>query len=201
MSNMTTTFPDWFTVMIPNFQNHLGDLAGQPGIQALQIGAYTGDASEWLTTNILTGEGAKLTDVDTWAGSDEPVHLQLNWTSVWDHYRTRLQGKPVLPLRMTSDEYFHFFQPVEQFDLIYVDGDHTREQVARDADNAHIALKKDGILAFDDYGWYGHIQGENPRDAIDPFYHYHRDQYTVLSVGHQVWLQKTPPPEEPAEQT
>lgn len=59
--------------------------------------------------------------------------------------------------------------PAEYFDLIYIDGDHTVEGVARDIQVAKSRLKPDGLLGFNDYTlWsaremipYGVMQGVN----------------------------------------
>ena len=61
-----TTYPNWFECYADRyFKAHLTPLAGLPGLRFLQIGAFTGDASLWLLTNILTGPGSTLVDVDT----------------------------------------------------------------------------------------------------------------------------------------
>lgn len=185
--------PNWFIYAKPNFENHLTRYRDQPGTRMLQIGAYTGDASLWLVNNILTAPDSHLTDVDTWEGSaGEGIHQQLNWQTIWNIYRTRLEGKNVHPFRMTSNEYFQFFRPREQFDIIYVDGDHTKDQVSIDAHNAHLALKPGGTLIFDDYEWYGHPDGQNPRDAIVPFHLAHKNDYEVIAINTQYWLRKNP---------
>jgi predicted O-methyltransferase YrrM len=183
--------PNWFAVVQHNFEEHLKEYVGKPNIQMLQIGAYTGDASLWLTSNVLTGEGAHLTDVDTWEGSaGEYEHEQLNWHTIWNIYRSRLEDRNVTPLRMSSNEYFQFFKPYGKFDIVYVDGDHHQNQVARDAHNAHVSLKPGGTLIFDDYEWYGHEEGENPRDAIVPFTLLHKDEYETIVINSQYWLRK-----------
>lgn len=185
-------FPDWFTHTIPNFEVCLAHLAGTPKARVLQIGAFTGDASHWLAENILTGEGALLEDVDTWEGSkEEEDHEQLDWVDLHQRYRERMTGRPVISWRMTSDAFFDLTKPSGLYDFIYVDGDHWAEQVGRDAQNADLALKPGGVLAFDDYNWFFHPQGQNPRDAIDRFMAEHDGRYGVLAVNSQVWLQKS----------
>jgi hypothetical protein len=74
-------FPDWFSMTAkPNFEQFLIPLAGQDNLTFLQLGAYTGDASLWLLDNVLTGQNSILIDVDTWQGSDEEVHKQMNFS-------------------------------------------------------------------------------------------------------------------------
>lgn len=154
---------------------------------ALQIGAYCGDASIWLTENILTGAGALLVDVDTWAGSAEAAHDHIDFDEVWKFYLSRV-GKKVQVWRGTSDAFF-VINRTQVFDFIYIDGSHQAHQVLRDAVNADRVLKPGGLLAFDDYTWTdGH--NDRPKPAIDAFLVCFSKQYNILEIGAQVWLQK-----------
>ena len=182
--------PNWFQYAQHNFETHLAHIPTDAELDILQIGAYTGDASVWFTDRF---PDARLTDVDTWEGSDEPDHHNLDWRSVWSIYRTRLAGRNVTPWRMTSDQYFYFAQPHQEFDIVYVDGDHTREQVARDAENAWNALKPGGILIFDDYTWRGHEPGNNPMDAINPFLVAHNEEFVIVTLNTQAWIRRDEP--------
>jgi hypothetical protein len=63
-------YPNWFNhTAKANFEKFL---TKKDGSVALQLGVYTGDASLWMLQNI---PNLKLTDVDTWQGSDEEEHL------------------------------------------------------------------------------------------------------------------------------
>ena len=182
--------PDWFTWLTGNFERGTAPLRGVPGVVAVQIGAYLGDASIWLAENVLTGPGSVLHDVDTWEGSPgEPEHGTFDWGSILGNYLARTAGLPIVAHRMASDEFFAR-NPDISADLVYIDGDHTREQVARDGGNAHRILRPGGILAFDDYQWHGHPAGQNPGDAIDEFLEEHGHGYEVMITGAQVWLRK-----------
>ena len=66
ISERMRVLPNWFSTVEHNFAQHLTPLAGQPDLHFLQIGAYAGHATEWLSVNILTGENCLITDVDTW---------------------------------------------------------------------------------------------------------------------------------------
>ncbi len=77
-------FPNWFKGVQADltFAKNLESLRGKP-IRALQIGAYTGDATEWLLQNLINSHpDSVLIDVDPWTGADEPAHPQMNWNSV-----------------------------------------------------------------------------------------------------------------------
>jgi hypothetical protein len=46
--------------------------------------------------------------------------------------------------------------PRDYFDLVYLDAGHAYEDVKQDAENAKRALKRDGLLIFNDYIMYDH---------------------------------------------
>ena len=66
-------YPNWFNINAIKYFDLIlpRRFANKPLLDFLQIGTYTGDASEWLLDNILTDESSWLTDVDTWCGSEE----------------------------------------------------------------------------------------------------------------------------------
>ncbi len=191
MGNDTPNYPNWFDGQRYHFENHLLHLAGKPDLKFLQIGVFTGDASIWLCENILTGEDSYLYDVDTWAGSDEREHEQINFEKVLEYYDQRISTlKSAARLRMTSDDYFAGNHTIK-FDFIYIDGDHTSHQVAKDADSAWKLLKSGGIMAFDDYLWGKGLQPElTPKPAIDRFLAKYTGEYELLSQDYQLWLKK-----------
>jgi predicted O-methyltransferase YrrM len=184
-------FPNWFVGQQYNFEEQLAHLKGKPNLKFLQIGAYTGDASVWLCENILRNPTSTLIDVDTWSGSGESEHSNINFNKVYSYYnqRTSVYNK-VIQLKMTSDQYFAGDNAAD-FDFIYIDGDHTAAQVARDADSAWKLLKTEGILAFDDYGWGKDLPPDTtPKPAIDNFLQAHTGEYTQLVDSYQVWIKK-----------
>jgi hypothetical protein len=188
---MTTIYPNWFESQQYNFENHLLHLAGKPDLKFLQIGVYTGDASIWLCENVLRNKTSFLYDVDTWAGSDESEHSQIDFDKVFKYYETRTGVyQSILRFKMTSDEYFAG-NNILKFDFIYIDGDHTSHQVTKDADSAWKLLKPNGIMAFDDYLWGKDLQPElTPRPAIDRFLAKYTGEYELLSQDYQVWICK-----------
>lgn len=186
------TYPNWFIAggAQPNFEKHLLPLMGRE-IQALQIGAYTGDATEWLFSNVLTNPNSGLVDVDTWGGSDEPEHQTMDWQSVEEVYDSRtahfIATKQLCKIKTTSDEFFE--TNTAQYDFIYVDGDHTAPSVLKDGVNAVKALAPGGILAFDDYMWRsGKGPAHDPYPAINAIMLCYAEKFDVIEVGLQVWL-------------
>jgi len=190
------TYPNWFesTDAKANFERNLLPLADKE-IKCLQIGAYTGDATKWMVENILKQPHSFLVDVDTWEGSDEAVHHNMDWKDVYKTYQEKnakaLADNQVLTMQMTSDRYFAGIGDEQIFDFIYVDGDHTAFAVLRDGSNAYDKLKVGGIIAFDDYGWsLGKGDFYDPRYAIDALLHLLIGRVERIEDNYQLWLRK-----------
>lgn len=185
--------PNWFANDgQKNFAFNLGPYAVQK-CRMLQIGAFTGDASVWLAENILKVEGSVLVDVDTWHGSNEPSHHQMDWNNVetqydWKtaHYRNQ---RKIVKFKGTSDWFFK--NNLETYDFIYIDGDHTSYGVLKDAVAAYECLNEGGILAFDDYEWSAGLGLLNePRMAIDAFAAIYSERVELIVSGYQRWFRK-----------
>lgn len=188
-------FPNWFkdTKSDKAFERHLWRLDGKPA-NVLQIGAYTGDATEFLLEQVLVHKESRLTDVDTWAGSEEDDHEGLNFSKVEEFYDKRhaaaIASGKLTKFKGTSDEFFA--QNTQKFDFIYVDGDHHGLQIVKDAINAWACLKVGGVLGFDDYLWWdSHSANDLPKPAIDAFVLAHSNKLLRLETGGQVWIEKT----------
>lgn len=190
-----TTYPNWFqNDGAKNFENILMPALGEKSqSRMLQIGAYTGDASVWLYENILQKTNSVLVDVDTWMGSDEVVHKEMNWQTVESLYDTKTKearkNLNVVKFKTTSDWFFK--NNLEFYDFIYIDGDHTSYGVIKDAVSAYEWLKKGGILGFDDYDWRGGTGPlDRPKAAIDAFLHIYGDRVEVIKKDYQCWVRK-----------
>lgn len=191
-----TDYPNWFAQTAQhNFEQFLTPLAGKDRLEFLQLGAFTGDASVWLVENILTGSECWLDDVDTWKGSVEPAHDEMDFDDVARTYSRKVSKiDKVIPYCMTTYRYFteEVFNR-DKFDFIYVDADHTTVGVILDAELSWPLLKSGGIMAFDDYTW-GHESGDPrlaPMVGIDLFLHRHLGEYELLAKNDQVWIKKT----------
>jgi len=185
--------PNWFANDgLQNFEDLILQYKDKP-VRLLQIGAYTGDASVWLLHNVLTHEESVLVDVDTWEGSNEPSHHEMQWNAVETQYDHKTQhgrsNRKILKFKGTSDWFFK--NNLEQYDFIYVDGDHTAYGVLKDAVAAFECLKVDGIIGFDDYQWSAGLGPlTEPRLAIDAFSIIYSDRIETLVDGYQRWYRK-----------
>jgi predicted O-methyltransferase YrrM len=181
--------------IVTNFVKLLKEHKGLPNLNYLQIGVYTGDASLWLMRNILSDETSRLTDVDIWdlVHPDDCPLFDQDWVDVETFY-----NRQVFPYKHRINKHKSFSKNwllanrSEQYDFIYIDGDHTPKAFMTDALLSWDLLKVGGIMAIDDYEWT-HPMGEhlNPRPAIDSFIEMHKDTSEVLIKNWQVWLKKT----------
>lgn len=186
-------FPNWFASAEPNFARFLSHYQDKPDLHFLQIGVFTGDASLWLLRNVITDRSSYLTDVDTWKGSpNEDIHMQMDFEDVMDMYTMKMRNySNVIPMRMSSADFFKRTDP-QQFDFIYIDGDHTAAATYADAVGAWGCLKNGGILAFDDYNWGNGLADQSlaPKPGIDKFLAEHEGEYTLLVKEGQVWIKR-----------
>ena len=161
-----TNYPNWFASVRVNFEKYLEEYKGKPDLKFCQIGVFTGDASVWLVENILTDESSLLYDVDIWTGSpDEDIHMAMNWKDVEATYDAKVKSYfNIIKRKMSSQDWFNTTMP-NSFDFIYIDGDHTSAEVLHDAVNSWRALKRGGVLAFDDYTWGDALADQRDRKS------------------------------------
>lgn len=183
---MNENFPNWFSGVSKYFLN-LPD----SDIGVLQIGVYTGDATDWLLSN----KNIKfIDDVDTWSGSEEhdSDKMDINFIKVEEYYDSRFSSNSLVNKhKMTSDSFFNSLNKEKTYDFIYIDGDHTTEQTLIDAIHSFSCLKQGGIIAFDDYQWdYFEDEWKTPKKGIDVFVSMYSDKIEIIESGYQLWIKK-----------
>ena len=189
----TKEYPNWFeedaiyyfALMMRNFRN-------RENLKFLQIGTYTGDCSKWLLDNVLTKQSSTLTDIDTWLGSNEAVHKEMDFSDVEKVYDDKVSKYGnVIKYKGTSESFLTIAEE-NSFDFIYIDGDHTANAVYKDASLSFKALKVGGIIAFDDYDWCHDSKDPDlsPKIGIDKFIKEYLDKIYIYIFFNQVWLSK-----------
>ena len=175
-------FPNWFK----DVEKYFRHVPSVP-LRALQIGTYTGDATDWLVNN---REIEYLHDVDTWEGSEETAHESLDFSSVEAYYDSRFKdNNKILKYKMSSDEFF--LKSTDTYNFIYIDGDHTALQTAIDGLNGFRHLVPGGVMAFDDYLWnYGGKEYLEPKRGVDCVLNVCKGEYNIIESGYQVWIEK-----------
>jgi predicted O-methyltransferase YrrM len=195
--NNKINFPNWFDGInaSTNFENLLSEYNGKDDIEFLEIGSFTGDSAVYMLENILTSDSAKLTCVDTWAGSLEHAgELQEQFTmgEVEKRFDERISifSNKVIKDKDTSTNWL-LNNRDKKYDFIYIDGDHTANTVLSDSVLSWDLLKVGGVMAFDDYEWT-HPDGDNyaPKLAIDSFLNVYSPYLEEINRGWQIWVRK-----------
>ena len=154
----------------------------------LEIGSYEGRSAIFFLKKF---SNSNITCVDTWSGSDE--HSSVNFELIeknFDLNTSFYQSNNFLKkFKMTSNDFFK--NNNKNFDLIYVDGDHSSDQVEIDLINSWNVLKNGGFLVVDDYmWWYYKDYKKNPSTPINNFIKKNILNISNLTVWHQVIIQK-----------
>lgn len=166
----------------------------QNDLKFLEIGVFEGRSSVWFLDNLLGGKNCELICIDP--DITENGRYNLNF-----HKNVILRedySKNILP---------QFYIDLEQFDFIYVDGDHNAPALLLDLVLSWKILKIGGILLIDDYEmkaidpWFyesNHLFKNNPRlnfthprFAIDAFVSIYRGQYKMIINNYQIGLLKS----------
>jgi len=177
---------DWFSHNIPVWTTVFAPYRGRPGLRYLEIGVYEGRSLLWVLEHVLTDPSCRLTGVDI---EISPVLLSNLDRSGRSERVTTIEGPSQVELRKL---------PPESFDIIYVDGSHTADDVLADAVLSWELLRTGGIIIFDDYQWDGsHHTGGGPLPpellpgpAIASFLRSYRHEIEVVHSGYQIVVRK-----------
>lgn len=174
---------DTFTDRIPLWEKYLFKYKNLPNVNALEIGSFEGLSTVWQIENILSHPTSTITCIDIFEG--------INYENTFDH-NMLATGTPEKVIKMKG-----FSQDVlrtlkfNNYDYIYVDGDHKASATLTDAILSWDLLKKDGLIIFDDYKQnLDKEKEEQPKTAIDSFINCFGSNIEVLHLNTQVIIQK-----------
>lgn len=140
-------------------------------IKFLEIGCFEGNCHLWMYTNLLKNRFSKSTVIEPFGGgTGNCLHHD-----VYEIFKKNLNNHldKITILRAISNDAAPTLNDNE-FDIIYIDGDHTAEQTYLDAKMCWSKLKKGGVMAFDDYLWHSArilYNDIKPLHAIGEVYH------------------------------
>jgi len=140
---------------------------------------------------LKTFKNSKITCVDTWSGSDE--HLKQNFDIIEANFdintKSYQDDNRLKKIKNTSNDFFS--NNFQSFDLIFVDGDHSSEQVKKDINNSWKLLNNGGYLILDDYlWWYYKDLKNNPAVTINNFISENLSNISSLKIWQQVIIKK-----------
>jgi predicted O-methyltransferase YrrM len=170
---------DWDKVLAP--------YKGRERLSYLEVGAFEGRSLIWMIENVLTHPTSTATAVDPFMEEYEATYDANIVASGASKRVTKIKELSGTALRKL---------PLESFDVIYIDGSHTADDVLSDAVLAWGLLRRGGLVIFDDYTWPGRPDGDAlppellPKIAIDAFVTAYRSEIELVSKGAQVMLRK-----------
>jgi hypothetical protein len=133
----------WFLLFASDWENHLMEIKGKPGIHALEIGSYEGFSAIWQIENILTDPAATITCIDIFNEKVIEDRFDRNIEATGVAYKVKkLKGSSEKMLRDLS---------WEEYDYVHVDGSHLARWVLSDAVLSWDLVKPGGLIIFDDY--------------------------------------------------
>jgi len=176
----------------------------------LEIGSYEGASTCYLIEKLAISKKIELHCVDTWEGGIENKKggvAEVNMSDVekrFHHNTNKAVGKVENSIRLVLHKGFsdlilsRLIAEGKQgyFDFIYIDGPHQAPDVLCDSVLSFKLLKKNGVIAFDDYLWqetlpYGTDPIRCPKLAIDAFTNIYCRKLRVLSAPlYQLYVQK-----------
>ena len=147
----------------------------------LEIGSFEGSSALFVLKNFIT---TKLYCVDSWNDKYEYKRFIFNLKKFKGRYKF---------FKRTSDNFFS--KNSEKFDLIYVDGSHTKSQVFKDIKNSWKILNIGGLIICDDFFYgdiYKEVNNNIPIQAINKFYGENKSKIKVMCVNNnQIFFKKT----------
>jgi predicted O-methyltransferase YrrM len=126
-------------------------------ITMIEIGSYTGES-----TMLFAKKFKKVISVDPFINNYDLNDIACKYMNFEDVYNFFLKNiskySNIEHIRKTSDDAISDLEPIK-FDLVYIDGLHTYEQVKRDIENYLPLIKKGGYISGHDYHpvWQGVI--------------------------------------------
>ena len=155
-------------------------------ISYLEIGSFEGSSAIFFY-NFLTQ--SSITCVDTWKGSDEFSFDMAIVEKNFDKNIKELNDQTITKIKDNSENFF--LNNKENFDLIYIDGDHKGISVFNDLENSFKILNNGGIIICDDFLWsYYKLATNNPAYGIGIFLKKYKKQIKIIYVSGIVAIKK-----------
>jgi len=178
---------DWFSHNIPGLQAVMNLLPQKRTF--LEVGAFEGRSTLWFYEQLEHHPESTLISIDTWGGSEE--HVGINFADVRRRYQENTDGLLGHTTVVGTSQDFVRYEPIREFDFIYIDGSHQAPDVLADACLLWPYLGKGGIMVFDDYLWNINNQPTHaPKMAVDAFIACYYERLEIVLGGYQMAVRK-----------
>ncbi|WP_052699411.1 class I SAM-dependent methyltransferase [Hyphomicrobium sp. 99] len=176
---------DWATWHARNWLTFISQI-DRPVKSVLEIGSWEGrSAIVWL--NLLPH--CHVTCVDAWDLFKSPGHAERDRR--FDSNLAEYEGRFRKIKSLSIDALTRLLAEHAHFDLIYIDGTHTRDGTLADSVLAWPMLRQGGVMIWDDYLWEMHRPSkERPQEAIDWFLREYGASLEVIHKGYQIAVRR-----------
>ncbi len=160
-----------------------------PSHPILEIGAFKGDSTLHMATLLRNRSSVRDVEfyvVDTWKGTpSEPDLMKAQevedlFPTFWKRMQHEGVTRNMFPMQVTSDAAALYFKAM--FSFVFIDGDHSYDQVYRDVSNYITKVCRGGVIAGHDYDW-GTVRLA-VRNAVKEF-----GEFQIQTFGRCWWIQ------------
>jgi predicted O-methyltransferase YrrM len=185
---------NWFDNLAKhNFENIIKPEFQGKDMKYLEIGCFEGASLHYMFSNVMTNEST--------ATVIDPFIFTNNQYEVFSNNIRNYENRIQLFIDYSQNALKNLNE--NEYDFIYIDGDHTSGGVLMDAILSFPLLKKRGIIIFDDYLW--RYNGEhtlvdlddenlkhpnNPFTGINTFLTMNKDKIQILESNWQMIIRK-----------
>ena len=167
------------------------NLINKPNVKMLELGTYEARSSKFFIDNILTGKNSELVTVDF--KPDITEYSQSNINKMEKYYPNFKFIKADFKVFLAEEVSLN-----KKYDIIYQDGGKLLLTTMYQLICCFYLLNSGGILIIDDYEWKNKNVNKNdklnnnkgPKEAIDIFYNFVKNDVTILHKGYQLILKK-----------
>jgi hypothetical protein len=158
-------------------------------MNCVEIGSFEGIGSILIHEMLCKNENSRLYCIDPFDDEYVKGNEQLSfWNKACIGQRGRFYNntkhiEKIIPLQGYSDEMILKIED-NTIHFAYIDGDHSPEQVYKDAVNIFPKMKNLGIILFDDYGFT--TNGVITAKGIDKFLYEYSERYELLFKDYQL---------------
>jgi len=159
----------------------------------VEVGSFEGRGSILICDYLCTNADSKLYCIDPlddeYVKGDEKMAF---WNSACvgqlSKFRNNISYYPkIYEHRGTSDNMIPRLDN-NSIDFVYIDGDHSPEQVYKDAVNMFAKMKDGGVILFDDYLW--EMNGIVTKIGVDKFLEEYKGKYELLLSDFQLAIRR-----------
>lgn len=191
---MNYTQPDWSKMLNYNMSQILKYIDTNQELKIVEIGSFEGLGTNILYSNLCEkNKKSVIYCIDHWedkyTNNENFQDLDNYFIGQFERFNQNTENFKdfLILLRGYSDDMIKKLED-NTIDFVLIDGDHSPEQVYKDAVNIFPKMKKNGLILFDDYWWeHKNIKTKN---GIDKFLIENHGYLQVLLSNWQLLCKK-----------